>query len=294
MRRAPVIVAFTKFDQAVALEGGSSARSSARARVDQSCRSLFRREPRDVPAEIVSVDPQFRDLVDHLVVTTDGSMTRSHTRAASAPARSSSQVSKPRIAPVPLLWSAVLRVHPDTFIQASIEVGRSRYWRNLWSSIDFTGQPLKDCVNVIHTDIIEIWNLKDRANSLSSTAFKERMSHIVKDLAGLVDSMQTSGFAEWVYDIFQGSQENVQCVMGYIIDLTVILNDIFRGVSGNVSGSDIQSAVEGHVSSGCRDRIHQEITNFVTETSAIGFTVPQRDLILERITELIGRYCRNG
>ena len=48
------IVAFTKFDQAVAIEGGSSARSSARARVDHSCRSLFRKEPRDVPAEIVS------------------------------------------------------------------------------------------------------------------------------------------------------------------------------------------------------------------------------------------------
>ena len=49
-----MVVAFTKFDQAVAIEGGSSARSSARARVDQSCRSLFRREPRDLPAEIVS------------------------------------------------------------------------------------------------------------------------------------------------------------------------------------------------------------------------------------------------
>ena len=51
---APVIVAFTKFDQAVAIEGGSSARSSARAQVDQSCHSLFRRESGDVPAEIVS------------------------------------------------------------------------------------------------------------------------------------------------------------------------------------------------------------------------------------------------
>jgi len=51
---APVIVAFTKFDREVAIGGGSSARSSARARVDQSCRSLFRRELRDVPAEIVS------------------------------------------------------------------------------------------------------------------------------------------------------------------------------------------------------------------------------------------------
>ena len=51
-----MVVAFTKFDEAITIEGGSSAESTARARarVDQSCRSLFRMEPRDVPAEIVS------------------------------------------------------------------------------------------------------------------------------------------------------------------------------------------------------------------------------------------------
>ena len=36
------------------------------------------------------------------------------------------------------------------------------YWRNLRSSFDFTDQTLENCVNVIHTDIIEIWNLYDR------------------------------------------------------------------------------------------------------------------------------------
>ena len=52
----PTVVAFTKFDQAVelALEGGSTASTSARARLEHSCRSVFRKEPRDVPADIVS------------------------------------------------------------------------------------------------------------------------------------------------------------------------------------------------------------------------------------------------
>jgi len=90
------------------------------------------------------------------------------------------------------------------------------------------------------------------------------------------------------------SQENVRCVMGYIVDLTVILDDIFRTVSGSVSANDVQSAVDRHVNSGRRDRIHRDIHSFVTETFAIRFTVPQRDLVLEKIIDLIRQYCVPG
>jgi len=294
LRRVPVIVAFTKFDQVVRIEGGSSERTSARARVEHACRSIFRKEPRDVPAEIVSVKPQFSDLIDNLVVTTDRFITGSRTRAASTSARSSAHGAKPRITPVPLMWSAALRVHQDIFIQASIEVGRSRYWRGLWSSLDFADQPLKDCVNVIHTDIVEIWNLKDRDKHLSDPVFKEKMSHVVQDLAGSAASVPSSDFAEWVYDVYRGSQENVRCVMGYIVDLTVILDDIFRTAAGNVTANDVRSAVDRHVNSGRRDRIHRDIQSFVTETFAIRFTVPQRDLVLEKIIDLIRQYCVPG
>ena len=61
----PVIVAFTKsdlsFPQLTGSESGISqyrdrTRSRAYAQREQLCRSLFRREPRDVPAELVSGD----------------------------------------------------------------------------------------------------------------------------------------------------------------------------------------------------------------------------------------------
>jgi len=87
------------------------------------------------------------------------------------------------------------------------------------------------------------------------------------------------------------SQENVRCVMSYIVDLTVILDDIFRTVAGNVSASDVQSATDRHVRSGLRDRIHRDINSHITETFAIRFTVPQRDLVLEMIIDLIRQYC---
>jgi hypothetical protein len=82
--------------------------------------------------------------------------------------------------------------------------------------------------------------------------------------------------------------------MGYIVDLTVILDDIFRTASGNVTSNDVQSALHKHVNSGRRDRIHRDIQSFVTETFAIRFTVPQRDLVLEKIIDLIRQYCVPG
>jgi hypothetical protein len=87
------------------------------------------------------------------------------------------------------------------------------------------------------------------------------------------------------------SQENVRCVMGYIVDLTVILDDISRTFAGNVSASDTQTAIDRHVSFGRRDRIHRDISSFVTETFAIMSHMAQRDLVLEKIIDLIRQYC---
>ena len=72
------------------------------------------------------------------------------------------------------------------------------YWRNLWSNLDFADKPLKDCVNLIHDDIVKIWDPDGRIKLVASVAlvltaqqnqyisskqFKINISHIVKDLA---------------------------------------------------------------------------------------------------------------
>ena len=54
----PVVVAFTKFDVVILIEGRNSqdhenARAKADARYKASCRSLFGKDPGAVPAEIV-------------------------------------------------------------------------------------------------------------------------------------------------------------------------------------------------------------------------------------------------
>lgn len=66
--------------------------------------------------------------------------------------------------------------------------------------MDFADHTLKSCVNVIHDDLVEIWNLNDKARVgfpsiccagclwelqyLSSDRFKAKMSYLVKDLVG--------------------------------------------------------------------------------------------------------------
>jgi len=88
------------------------------------------------------------------------------------------------------------------------------------------------------------------------------------------------------------SQENVRCLMGYIVDLIVILGDIFRTTAGYVSTIDALTAIDRHVEQGWRGMIHQDIRRFVKETFVTSSnTVPQRDLVLEKIMALIQQYC---
>ena len=87
------------------------------------------------------------------------------------------------------------------------------------------------------------------------------------------------------------SQENVRCVMGYIVNLTVILDDIVRTTGGKVTENAGLKVMGTHVRSGRKDSIHRDIRSFVTETFSIRFAVPQKDLVLEKIIDLIRQYC---
>lgn len=79
--------------------------------------------------------------------------------------------------------------------------------------------------------------------------------------------------------------------MGYIVDLTVILDAIFSTTTTDISPENVRLVINRHVSSGDKGKIHREIRRFVTEAYAIRFSVPQRDLILEKIIDLIQGYC---
>jgi hypothetical protein len=79
--------------------------------------------------------------------------------------------------------------------------------------------------------------------------------------------------------------------MGYIVDLTVILDAIFCTTSGDISAESVRLVVNRHVSSGKKFKIHRNIRRFVTEIFAVRFSVSQKDLVLERIIDLIQEFC---
>ena len=79
--------------------------------------------------------------------------------------------------------------------------------------------------------------------------------------------------------------------MGYIVDLTVILDDLFRTTAGYASADDARWAMDRHLRSGRRDEIHRDIRRFVTEAFATRTTDSQSDPVLEKIVELIQHYC---
>ncbi|KAH8989937.1 hypothetical protein EDB86DRAFT_2941602 [Lactarius hatsudake] len=305
MRGVPVILVFTKFDVVVTQalfdtprddeQRHERARAKALAMYEDSCRRLFHQEPRDVPAEVVSEKPRDVDLIEKLVVTTDSFILGS--RGPSA-AGFGIQGGNPRVSTVPLAWSAALRVSHDIVVQASIEVGRRRYWHRLWSSVDFADHTLRSCVNIIHTDLVEIWNLNDKSRYLSNDGFKAEMSHLVKDLAGSANMLSDPyvpgsgvGFADWVQGVYRGSQKNVRCVMGYVVGLTVILDAIFCTTSGDISPQNVLLAIDRHFTSSKKDKIHRDIREFVPEAFALRFSVPHKDLILDKIIDLIQEFC---
>ena len=80
--------------------------------------------------------------------------------------------------------------------------------------------------------------------------------------------------------------------MGYIVNLTVILDGIFRTAAGNVTENAALKVMSSHVRSGRRDSIHRDIHSFVAFVIRSPVRLaPQKDLVLERMIDLIRNYC---
>jgi len=208
-----------------------------------------------------------------------------------------------------LLFAVAQRGSLGTKILTSINVGKHKYWSYMFSGT-FIGIPLREYIGVIHDDIVNVWNFNDPNHQcLKSSDFRALMTHLVADLASdrpnppnLVDNtikiigpavgIATSipptapfvlpaalvvALASWAYGIYQRTPEILRYLMGYVIDIIIVMSCLFalvdsRGldtISPAISRAMVNLVLKEY--SQLKGSIHEEVKSYVNDTTFAAF-----------------------
>ncbi|KAI6023128.1 hypothetical protein BKA83DRAFT_4273378 [Pisolithus microcarpus] len=313
LRNIPTVVVFTKYDRLVRhmqveLDGNPEADVEAEANqyLQTHCVEPIRRSLKDkailhVAVSSILAKPDRQRGLDELTKLTYERVTESFT-------------SQPNtVSPVPFAAAGAQRVEPGVKIKSSINVGKQKYWRALASSTNFWGFTMLDCLGVIHTDIISVWNFYDPSVYLSSEEFRNLMVNMVAKVDAPTGSSPAStnltwsdtfsgpfplmttaivilpfvaglALVRWVSESYQRLQNVHQKFMAYIVDLTHVL-DILFALKGGEGGKKltrraIKLAFNAYYASSWMEEVHESIRQF-------RHTIMDRDEIIEKIEALV-------
>lgn len=84
------------------------------------------------------------------------------------------------------------------------------------------------------------------------------------------------------------SNDNICLVVGYIIDLTLILCGVFSS-PGNVLINKVQSVKNKFASSSLKKNIHAEIRRFIETVPK--FKYHENDIVVAKIADMIAQNC---
>ncbi|KDQ56679.1 hypothetical protein JAAARDRAFT_194652 [Jaapia argillacea MUCL 33604] len=222
-----------------------------------------------------------------------------------------------------IVGAAAQRVDIDSKITASIDVGRKKYWRGLASGAQFLGKTLEPCLQALHSDIVAVWNFSNVGAYLETTVFKGNVSKVVQDLAdpetpnpndalmsvapkvpaamGAVAAFAHPAavvvapvivgvvFAKWVYGIYRATPGIIRCLMGYIVDLTIVMQRLFwlthPADSAPLTKEKVDSTLEEYDNSNEKMEVHNRIVRFVSDAGI--FRGMGKDRIFEEVVALI-------
>ncbi|KAF7335121.1 G domain-containing protein [Mycena venus] len=226
---------------------------------------------------------------------------------------------------VPIVSAMAQRANAQVKIDGSIEVGMKRYWRGLASSTNFLGWKFEDCLSTIHEEITDSWNFNDPNELLNGPEFVKK----IKILAQLVTPDNTEAkswfenldhiqalvgfgttvvaatvgpavaaiglsilFTQWMAGAYNKTPETLRCFMGYIVDLTLVMDHLFLVVLLNpprpLTEEDINEAVEKYKQSHMA-KVHREIRQYVNKASFPD--ILQSNKAEEKVKTLIKEYC---
>ncbi|KDQ14711.1 hypothetical protein BOTBODRAFT_145529 [Botryobasidium botryosum FD-172 SS1] len=251
----PIVVVFTQYDKLVGQMKYKMAgeRDSNTQDVDTKANTIFNEACVDklrsigsncdqIPWEKVSVNPGYQGTCRSLIELTskliDG---RLHEN-------------------VWLLSAIAQRVDADLKVNASVRFGIKNYWRNLASSNHFDGKPLARWLEAIRKDVVEVWNFADDEKILCGNEFRGMVFRSIQDLGKsdasssdtlaftqdlptIVAELNAEGstnlsplarpppaFLDWLFGTYQVKElppATLRTLMGFIVDLTLVLERLF-------------------------------------------------------------------
>ncbi|KAH9008879.1 hypothetical protein EDB85DRAFT_2062920 [Lactarius pseudohatsudake] len=218
-------------------------------------------------------------------------------------------------------WAAAQQINAQQKVNFSINEGFKEYWINLGKSTVFPGHILSDCLLRIHSDIIEVWNFYDPEKLLSGAHFRENMiklieplliiepqsggvSDMVSTLSGMSSTAATiaapfaqvfsgAGIAviavKFLFQKYQAVPSTALCLGAYIVDLTLILHDLFIDILANEPPRPLNWGLIADTLNNYKvsraGKIHQQIGDVVSGTGAL---VDPKEKIADLIREQLG------
>ncbi|KAI6103036.1 hypothetical protein F5141DRAFT_1211784 [Pisolithus sp. B1] len=305
LRNIPTMVVFTKYDKLLThmqMEREANPEAAAEQYLRKHCIDPIAEFAGGTDLSYVAVSSKLEQGRKELVDLTHRKVTERFKLQADTPS------------PVSVVTLMAQRILPDLKIQGSIDVGRQRYWRTLTASANFEDHTITECLAVIHTDIVCVWNFNDPLQYLYSDEFRGLMAK----LAGTIDEStpesprlarvdtesiyKTSsplvllapvilpfeaglGLVQWARQTYQQLPNVHHKFMAYIVDLVHVLEILFSLTAGNnekkLTRGAVSSAFNAYYDSEMRRNVHQRIKRF-------NYKLPGCDTVLDEIISLVG------
>ncbi|KAJ7708028.1 hypothetical protein B0H16DRAFT_1823494 [Mycena metata] len=199
-------------------------------------------------------------------------------------------------------------------IKVSVGVGMKRYWRGLASSANFHGATLDRCLRAIHDDILLVGqDVQGKIKTLSQLVIPDESkigswfsnpdavqglvglaSLVVAGAAPVVAALTLSAMAiKFFTEFYTKSPEVLRALMGYIADLTRVMDHLFILMLGlkppqRVTQDFIDMALENYAASGNAAKTHQEIRQYAN--NATFDQILRSDTAHRKLEELIEKY----
>ncbi|KAJ7085903.1 hypothetical protein C8R44DRAFT_37955 [Mycena epipterygia] len=201
-----------------------------------------------------------------------------------------------------IVYAMAQRASAELKINTCVEVGMKRYWAGLASSAHFPGSTLQKCLETVHKEMTESWNFYDPQDYLVNDKFMDQVKIIAQlatpdeaeakswfnsedrkaaqtwiGLAGATFAANagliigtlgvTAWFAKFAADLYNNTPETLRCFMAYLIDLTLVLHELFYVLPiaspRTVTEDSIAMAFERYNTSDL-GRVHSEIRRYVS------------------------------